>query len=75
MRTFSCKNQRKNQYEDERYELDLVIESNRSAILALEPIKQNLAGHTEGEAGTFKMEALDRTYVFIYYFCKKIVFI
>ena len=43
-----------------------------SAIRALEPIKHKLAGLTEEEAGTFKMEALDRTYIFyIYYFVKK----
>eukprot|EP00026_Physarum_polycephalum_P000301 Phypoly_transcript_00301.p1 GENE.Phypoly_transcript_00301~~Phypoly_transcript_00301.p1 ORF type:complete len:1683 (+),score=475.87 Phypoly_transcript_00301:157-5205(+) len=63
---FTFKNQRKNQYEevlfkceDERYELDLVIELNTSAIRALEPIKQKLAGLTEEEAATFKMESLD----------------
>jgi paired amphipathic helix protein Sin3a len=64
---FTFKNQRKNQYEevlfkceDERYELDLVIELNTSAIRALEPIKLKLAGLTEEEAATFKMESLDR---------------
>jgi paired amphipathic helix protein Sin3a len=64
---FYFKNQRKNQYEevlfkceDERYELDLVIELNASAIRALEPLKTKLAGLTEEEASTFKMEPLDR---------------
>lgn len=64
---FTFKNQRKNQYEevlfkceDERYELDLVIELNTSAIRALEPVKNKLAAMSEEEASTFKMEPLDR---------------
>ena len=57
--------------EDERYELNLIIELNSSAIRTLEPIKQKLAGLTEEDAETFKMEALDRTYIFIYYFLKR----
>lgn len=63
---FTFKNQRKNQYEevlfkceDERYELDLVIELNTSAIRSLEPIKNKLAGLTEEEAAVYKMEPLD----------------
>jgi hypothetical protein len=47
---FSFKNMRKNQYEealfrceDERYEVDMVIDNNASAIQCLEPLCQELA--------------------------------
>jgi paired amphipathic helix protein Sin3a len=50
---FGVKNLRRNQYEealfkceDDRYEIDMVMDANRSTIRALEPIAQNIAALT-----------------------------
>jgi paired amphipathic helix protein Sin3a len=60
------KGSRKNQYEevlfkceDDRYELDLVIELNSSTMRALEPILKQIMDMPEDEASRFKIDNLD----------------
>jgi paired amphipathic helix protein Sin3a len=62
------KGSRKNQYEevlfkceDDRYELDLVIELNSSTMRALEPILKQIMDMPEDEASRFKIDNLDGT--------------
>jgi paired amphipathic helix protein Sin3a len=62
------KGSRKNQYEevlfkceDDRYELDLVIELNSSTMRALEPILKQIMDMPEDEAARFKIDNLDGT--------------
>jgi len=65
---FSFKNSRKNQFEevlfkceDDRFELDLVIELNASAMRALEQINKKLQSVRKEEASKVKIEPLDGT--------------
>jgi len=59
---FSFKSTRKNQYEenlfkceDERFELDMVIENNASAIRVLEPLEEKIEKMTPKEALAYKL--------------------
>jgi paired amphipathic helix protein Sin3a len=66
---FTFKNSRKNQYEemlfkceDDRFELDLVIELNSSAMRALEAIQRNISKMKKEELVRFRLEPLSGMY-------------
>jgi paired amphipathic helix protein Sin3a len=64
---FTFKSSRKNQYEeilfkceDDRYELDLVIELNASTMRILEPIAKRITELSEEEKQHFRLEKLEQ---------------